>query len=104
MRSAAKRSPPPPAKRKFRRRGKQTHVLVAPKFEVLDDGAHSVTIPVFTRPFSNGSQGTTRIGGIMRAREKKRQRDTFAPYLFGIGVSFRSVTMIRMAPSSGLDT
>lgn len=92
------------APKKRRTRGKKAHALVLPKFEVLADGAHAVTIPVYTKPFSNGSQGTTKIGGILRAREKAAQRAVVLPHLFGIGISFRDVTLVRLSPSKGLDT
>lgn len=86
-----------------KRRHKKHHDLVLPKFEVLADGAHVVTIPVHTRCLANIQSGNSRLFGIMRSREKKKQRETVRPHLSFIGISFRSVTMIRLAPSSGLD-
>jgi hypothetical protein len=106
MRVARKRSvpagawPAPPKKT----RHKKHHPLVLPKFEVLPDGAHAVTIPVHTRNMANLQTGNSRIAGIMRKRERAKQRATVQPHLFGIGISFRSVTLVRLAPSSGLDT
>ena len=101
MRSSAKRAAP---KRKARRRGKKkTHELVLPKFEVLADGAHALTIPVHTECFVNGSQGFSKGATFAAGRAKKAQRETTAQYLFGIGISFRDVHMVRIAPSDGLD-
>lgn len=111
MRVAAKRATPkragsrPPAKK--RRRGKKTHALVLPKFDVLSDGAHAVTIPVHTECFVNGSQGFSKGAKFAEARAKKAQRDALAYHFFGIGLEFRGVTMVRLAPQNwrkGLDT
>lgn len=84
-------------------RHKKHHPLVLPKFEVLADGAHAVTIPVHTRALVNLQTGNSKLFGIMRSREKKQQREAVGPHLFGIGISFRSVRMVRLAPSNGLD-
>jgi hypothetical protein len=101
MRSAAKRASGLLVRKK---RHKKCHALVDPKFEVLPDGAHAVTIPVHTRCLANLQTGNSRIAGVMRSREKKAQREAVRPCLFGIGISFRSVMMVRLAPSAGLDT
>lgn len=111
MRTTGKRSRPrktrvatwPPPKPK-KTRHKKHHPLVLPKFEVLPDGAHAVTIPVHTRCLANIQTGNSKAFGIMRSREKKTQRDAVQPCLFGIGISFRGVRMVRLAPSEGLDT
>ena len=77
--------------------------LVLPKFEKLPDGAHAVTMPIHTRPFSNGSQGWSRAAGFAIADEKSEQRKKVAANLFGIGTSFRGVTLVRLSPRT-LDT
>lgn len=105
MRSAAKRTAKVKLKPKSKRRQRGVDKpLVSPKFEVLPDGAHAVTIPVHTECFVNGSQGMSRSASFAAARAKKKQRETLAHYFFGVGVSFRGVTMVRLAPSPGLDT
>jgi hypothetical protein len=105
MRVAKKRTvtalPKPKSKR--RKRGVDKPLLPS-KFEVLPDGAHAVTIPVHTECFVNGSQGTSRSANFAAARAKQKQRAAVAAHLFGIGVSFRGVTLVRLAPSKGLDT
>lgn len=91
---------------KPRKRGKQ-RALVLPKFEVLSDGAHAVTIPVHTECFVNGSQGFSKGATFAAARAKKAQREAVAANLFCIGREFRGVTMVRIAPPTwrkGLDT
>lgn len=87
-----------------KKRHKKHHALVMPSFEVLADGAHAVTIPVHTMCFVNGSQGWSRNAAFANARAKKAQREAVRPHLFGIGISFRNVLMVRLAPSAGLDT
>lgn len=104
MRAAAKRSQLPIPTRPKKTRHKKHHALVEPKFEVLPDGAHAITIPVHTRNHANIQMPNSRVGGIMRARERAKQREVFAKGLFCIGTSFRGVTMVRLAPSKGLDT
>lgn len=105
MRANRKRAVHSPLKTKRRRRVRGTDKpVVSPKFEVLTDGAHAVTIPVHTECFVNGSQGFSRGANFAAARAKKKQRETTAQFLFGVGVSFRGVTLIRLAPSPGLDT
>lgn len=86
-----------------KKRHRKVHPLVLPKFEVLADGAHAVTIPVHTRNHANSQQPNSKIAGILRSKERAAQRKTVASGLFGIGISFRSVTIIRLAPSDGLD-
>ena len=103
MRKAAKRTLRPAAPKK-RWGYKANPALVRVRFAVLPDGAHAVWMPIHTKPFSNGSQGWSRKAGFAIAREKKRQRKAAAEFLFGIGISFRSIHMVRLAPSSGLDT
>lgn len=87
------------------KRHRKGHPLVLPKFEVLSDGAHAVTIPVHTRNMSNLQTGNSRVAGILRKDERERQRKAVQPHLFGIGISFRDVHMVRIAPpqSNGLD-
>jgi len=93
-----------PASTRRRKRHKKPHPLVLPKFEVLPDGAHAVTIPVYTECFVNGSQGFSKGATFAAARAKKEQRNALAHYFFGIGTQFRGVTLVRLAPSDGLDT
>jgi hypothetical protein len=87
-----------------KKRHKKSHALVLPKFDVLPDGAHAVTVPVHTRNHANSQTPNSRGAAIMRARERAAQREVVAKHLFGIGVSFRGVTLVRLAPSTGLDT
>jgi alpha-L-arabinofuranosidase len=91
---------------KPRRRNKQ-RALVLPKFEVLPDGGHAITMPVHTECFVNGSQGFSKGATFAAARAKKAQREAVAAHLFCIGREFRGVTMVRIAPPTwrkGLDT
>lgn len=96
----------PKVRSKKRQRGKQ-RALVLPKFEVLPDGGHAITMPVHTECFVNGSQGFSKGATFAAARAKKAQRETVASHLFCIGRAFRGVTMVRIAPPTwrkGLDT
>lgn len=102
MREAAKRTQAPKPKKKWGYAANPA--LVTVRFEVLPDGAHAVTMPIHTKPFANGSQGWSRKAGFAIAGEKKRQRKAAREYLFGVGISFRAIHMVRLAPSGGLDT
>ena len=86
------------------KRHKKDHALVAPDFRVLPDGAHSVTVGVYTRNQANLQTGNSKVAGILRKNERAKQREKVLAGLFCIGVSFRDVLLVRLAPSSGLDT
>lgn len=76
--------------------------------------ALEITFPLKTTNPLNGSQGTTRAGMLAKARKGKQQRATARDWI-GLGLGWQRkqllalleqgviITLIRLAPSGGLD-
>lgn len=89
-----------------KRRRKKSHPLVFASYELHGDGTHVLTVPLYTYNPNNGATGHSRFAGIMRSQERKTQRAQVALYLalFKVPEHFRGIRLVRLAPSSGLDT
>lgn len=64
-------------------------------------------IPIKTTNPNNGATGNTRLAGIIRSNKRKKQRETARVHTLaavGLSPSFPlGVTVVRVAPSNGLD-
>lgn len=80
----------------------------------LTGGAMEITFPLITKNPLNGSQGMTRAAILAKARKAKQQRATTRDWI-ALGLAWQrkallallaggvKITLIRLAPSKGLD-
>lgn len=85
---------------------RKSHPLVLASYEIREDGTHVLTVPVHTYNPNNGQTGNSRKAGVFKTNARKAQRAMVGIYLNlnSVPRHFRGVRLVRLAPSTGLDT